>query len=115
MRGLLGTPPVIRAQYWKNGTLIKASSKVELERASIKENIRRFSLPNKTPFMTGSLLQSVGYLAEKDGREAILDGNYGVKPDVSPIVTDYIASLARPLRTSIDVDKAFTISKHIEG
>lgn len=112
---MFGSPPVVRATVAKDGKMVEITDRATLEHESILENIRRFSLPFDTPFMKGSLVDNVGFLAEKEGREQILNGTYKAKADVSVIVQRFLKQLSAPNWTSMNIKEEFTIEEHIQG
>ena len=79
-----------------SGRWVERSSKLDLERACLQENNRRFNQARDTPFIQEPLLSLVGRFGEKAGAALILDGNFDCPPGVDKYARRLIPFLARP-------------------
>ena len=78
------------------GQRVECFTKWEVEEACIEENRERFTQNKDTPFLSSSLLEDIGYLAEKEGADQILQGNYIPPEDTDPYTRALIKELALP-------------------
>ena len=71
-------------------------TKAEIETACATEGQRRFSQAAETPFLQGSLLRELGYLAVQTTVDQILTGKYTPDGDVDTHTRDFIEQLFMP-------------------
>jgi hypothetical protein len=72
------------------------TSKEDIEDACIEENISRFSQSNNTPLMQEPLLSLIGYLANTQAAEDILQGTFETPPETDKYTKLLIAELRMP-------------------
>ena len=76
--------------------LIPCYTKESIEKACAEEGKRRFSQTANTPFLQGSLLQDLGFLATQATVDQILEGKYIPEDDVDIHTREFISQLFRP-------------------
>jgi hypothetical protein len=107
MRGKLGSGQVTKVyQTDEDGTKTVCETQATMVKAFFKENDSRFSQTKDTPPMQSPLVDELGYLADTDFAEQVLNGTY--KP--SPAVNKYAIELLHELRTPKVVRKCGPIS-----
>ena len=62
-------------------------------------NSKRFNLTLTTPLMSRYAVEKIGYLAEKDGATAILDGTFEYDPKLDEFTNKFLTFLSA--RTSL--------------
>ncbi len=92
----LGKNSTTKLYYTCDGVRTECTDKVSMEEACIAENTARFSQTEATPPMTEPLLSDLGYLADTEAAQRILDGTYEIPADLDP----YAALLIQELRMS---------------
>ena len=79
------------------GGVIECFSKLEVEDACIKENYSRFTQNADTPFLQPPLSHDIGFLAETDKANDILQGTYTPPEDTDQFTKLLIQELKMPL------------------
>ncbi len=74
----------------------ECSDKTSMEDACITENSSRFSQAESTPLMIEPLVSDIGYLADTDAAESILEGTYKIPDDLDPYAVNLIQELHMP-------------------
>ena len=93
MLNKLGQNSTTKLFYTSDGVRTECTEKTSMEDACIVENTYRFSQAESTPPMTEPLVSELGYLADTEAAERILEGNYAIPDDLDP----YTAMLIREL------------------
>ena len=92
----LGKNSTTKLYYTWDGVRTECTDKVSMEEACIAENTARFSQKEASPPMTEPLVSNLGYLADTETAQRILDGTYEIPADLDP----YAALLIQELRMS---------------
>ena len=79
-----------------DGTVIKYTTKEEIERACHEENSKKFSQTNNTPAMIGPLTEDIGYDGTSNVCQQILNGVYISPQGTDAYTTAYLQELKRP-------------------
>ena len=88
-----------------------------MEDACISENTMRFSQAESTPPMVEPLVSDLGYLADTDAAEIILNGTYEIPADLDPYAALLIHELRMPesLRRQPLIPSVVTTADHVAG
>lgn len=99
------------------GNIIECLSRENIEQACIKEGQRRFSQTQRTPFLRGSLLQQLGFNADRETTSRILNGDYIPNEDVAKYTHQFIQELAMPecIRNLPKIHGAVTTEDHCKS
>ena len=79
-----------------NGHPVEITEPYRVAEELKKMNNSKYSSTNDTPLMHEIYLSSVGYLAEKDGAQDILNGTFGFHIDINPVERQLISRLKHP-------------------
>ena len=82
-------------QVRRDGTWVELTSPREIEQAVRDMNNDKYSSTNETPMMSPHFVNSIGYLAEKEGATSVLDGTFVYPPDSPPSMHTMIDYLRR--------------------
>jgi hypothetical protein len=118
MRGKLGTGQVTKVyQTDEDGTRIVCETQVTMVKAFHKENDSRFSQTGSTPPMKTPLVEDLGYLAETEMAEQVLEGTYEPAPDVDQYAKELLHELRRPecVRKQSPTNITATVDEHVLG
>ena len=80
----------------ESGDKVECFSAEEVETACINENKQRFTQNSNTPFLNEPLVHDIGYLAENDAAEQILQGSYQPPPTTDKFTRALIQELSTP-------------------
>lgn len=96
---------------------IECLSREAIEDACKREGQRRFSQSAGTPFLQGSLLRDLGYLATAETVTQILSGQYAVDDDVDEYTRKFISELVKPhnIDGTAPIDGYISTEDHIHG
>ena len=113
----LGNPSTTKLYYTSEGVRTECTDKISMEQACIAENIARFSPAETTPPMTEPLVTDLGYLADTEAAQRILDGTYDIPPGLDPYAALLIHELRMPasIRNSPFVTSRVETSEHQQG
>jgi hypothetical protein len=78
----LGNPSTTKLYFTCDRVRTKCTDKRSMEDACIAENTAQFSQAESTPPMTEPLVTDLGYLAETEAAQRILDGTYDIPADL---------------------------------
>jgi hypothetical protein len=108
---------VTKLYYTKNNIRTEFLTKVTMENACISENIGRFSQTNDTPPMNGSLIADLGYLAETNAKDHILDGSYVPPTGTDQYMCEFLEELRMPnsIRDKGPISTSTTPEEHCQG
>ena len=92
-------------------------NKEDIESACANEGRHRFSQNHQSPFMQGSLLRDLGYLATQSTVDLILQGKYQPGEEVDQYTKDLITQLRMPdtVGNSTPITGYITTAEHIAG
>ncbi len=93
MLNKLGQNSTTKLFYTRDGVRTECTEKTSMEDACIVENTYRFSQAESTPPMTEPLVSELGYLADTEAAERILEGNYAIPNDLDPYAAMLIQEL----------------------
>jgi hypothetical protein len=113
----LGNPSTTKLYYTSDGVRTECTDKLSMEAACIAENTARFSQAESTPPMTEPLVTDLGYLADTEAAQRILDGTYDIPADLDPYAAKLIHELRMPasIRNSPLVSSRVETLDHIKG
>jgi hypothetical protein len=113
----LGQNATTKLYYTSDGNRIECTDKASMEDACIAENTSRFSQAEGTPPMTEPLVSELGYLADTDAAESILNGNYDIPEGLDPYAALLISELRMPtsIRNAALVAPCVTTEDHSQG
>ena len=108
---------VTKLYYTKNNIRTECSTKVTMENACISENIGRFSQTNDTLPMNDSLIADLGYLAETNAKDHILDGSYVPSTGTNQYMCEFLEELRMPnsIRNKGPISTSITPEEHCQG
>ena len=118
MRGKLGTGQVTKVyQTDEDGTKTVCETQKTMIKAFFKENDSRFSQTESTPPMQPPLVVDLGYLAETEMAEQVLDGSYEPTQDVDQYARELLHELRRPeiVRRRTPIATRVTTDEHVQG
>jgi hypothetical protein len=78
------------------GNWTERTDKIEIERALLRENERRFNEANDTPFLVSPLYDVIGPLGLGVHADAILDGTFVAPPGTDPFAVKLLYQTERP-------------------
>ncbi len=87
---------ITAVEITSNGNKVKVNNREEVEREIMKCLPRRFSLTNNNSTMEKKFTSKVGYLAEKEGAEDILNGNIQMIFQDDKEIKEFLEMLAIP-------------------
>ena len=96
MRQLTAKPPTTQVFVTENNQQRLVTTREDLEQVCINENDSRFSQSSDTPFMQLSLCEDLGFLAENDIANQILQGTYSVPASLDIYTKKMIGELQTP-------------------
>ena len=70
---------ITAVEYKEHGIIIQSSSKIQVERAIMKENSKRFQLAYSLPLFEKSILEQIGYFSEKYPAYQLIHNNTPIK------------------------------------
>jgi hypothetical protein len=105
----LGQNSTTKLYYTLDGVRIECTKKSGMEEACILENMTRFSQAESTPPMTKPLVSELGYLADTDAAERILQDDYRIPDELDP----YAALLIRELRMPDSIHQQPFVTSHV--
>ena len=113
----LGNPSTTKLYFTCEGVRTECTDKLSIEDACIAENTARFSQTESTPPMTDPLLTDLGYLADTEAAQRILDGTYDIPADLDPYAAKLILELRMPesIRNSPLVSSRVETQDHTNG
>jgi hypothetical protein len=96
---------------------IDCQDKLSIETAFVDEGTRRFSQTNTTPLMQPDFVHRVGYLAELQGADDILEGTYIPEEGTDPYAVQFISHLKMEasVRDSPPISKSISTESHQAG
>jgi hypothetical protein len=107
----LGNPSTTKLYFtYCDGIWTECTDKLSMEDACIAENTARFSQAESTPPMTELLVMDLGYLADTEAAQQILDGTYDIPADLDT----YAAKLIHELRMPESIRKSPLVSSRVE-
>jgi hypothetical protein len=118
MRGKLGTGQVTKVyQTDEDGIKTVCETQATMIKAFFKENDSRFSQTELTPPMQAPLVDDLGYLAETDMAEQVLEGTYEPAPEVDQYAKELLHELRRPecVRKQGPISITATAAEHVRG
>ena len=77
----------------QHGQTLECFTRRDIELACANEGQRRFTQAQFTPFLQGSLLRDLGFLANQEATDHILNGTYVCDNDVEPYTRMFIQEL----------------------
>jgi hypothetical protein len=92
----LGDPSTTKLYFTCDGVWTECTDKLSMEDACIPENTARFSQAESTPPMTEPLVTDLGYLADTEAAQRILDGTYDIPADLDTYAAKFIHELRMP-------------------
>ena len=83
----------------------------------IVENKKRFSQSRSTPPMHASLIERIGYNAEKEGGKQILDGTFVIPSGTQKYMIKVIEKLRKPnsVKAKGDIGTDISLEEHVTG
>jgi hypothetical protein len=78
----LGKKSTAKLYYTSDGVQTECTDKFSMEEACIAENTAQFSQTEATPPMTKPLVTNLGYLADTEAAQRILDDTYEIPEDL---------------------------------
>jgi hypothetical protein len=97
MRGKLGNGQVTKVyQTDEDGIEMVCETQETMVKAFLKENDWRFSQTEPTPPMQPPLVNDLGYLAETEMAEQVLEGTYEIPQEVDRHTQELLQELRRP-------------------
>jgi hypothetical protein len=118
MRGKLGSGQVTKVyQTDEDGSTKVCDTRTTMIKAFFKENNSRFSQTESTPPMQSPLVEDLGYLAETEMAEQILEGSYEPTKELDHYAQELIHELRRPesVRKKGDITILATSEEHAQG
>ena len=96
---------------------IECTEKLSIEEAFIGEGTRRFSQTNGTPLMQPDFVARVGYLAELEGADEILNGTFTPAEDMDPYAVQFLSQLKMEpeVRNHKPISKAISTASYRES
>ena len=73
--------------------MIEYTAKEDVEQACMRENERKYTQTERTPFFPAPLQQEIGLIGDSDACERILQGTYIPPPGTPPHVGEFLAEL----------------------
>jgi hypothetical protein len=92
----LGNPSTTKLNFTCDGVRTECTDKLSMEDACIAEHSARFSQAESTRPMTEPLVTDLGYLADTEAAQRILDGTYDIPADLNTYAAKLIDELRMP-------------------
>ena len=118
MRGKLGNGQVTKVyQTDEDGLKTVCETQETMVKAFFQENDARFSQTESTPPMQPPLVNDLGYLAETEKAEQVLEGTYEIPHGVDKYARELIHELRRPeiVRKKGPISTVITPVEHTQG
>jgi hypothetical protein len=92
----LGNASTTKLYFTCDGVRTECTDKLSMEDACIAENTAWFSQVESTPPVTEPLVTDLGYLADTEAAQLILDGTYDIPADLDTCDAKLIHELRMP-------------------
>jgi hypothetical protein len=101
----------------ENGCEQECTTTVEINDTCINEGNKRYAQAHGSPFLTGLLLEDLGFLCNKNKVQDILDGTYDCPEEVDEFTKQIVHELQRPKMANrhATITGYTTTDKHIKG